>query len=127
MVALNAARAAARQAIESIYYEGSCTIVEYQEITDEITKITRVEEVAVIENQPCKLSFEKINAAVQTETAAAISQGVKLFIAPEIKVKSGSKIIVNWCGETHEYSCSGEPAIYPTHQEIQLELFRGWA
>lgn len=127
MVALNAARAAARQAIESIYYEGSCTIVEYQEITDEITKITREEEVAVIENQPCKLSFEKINAAVQTETAAAISQGVKLFIAPEIKVKSGSKIIVNWCGETHEYSCSGEPAIYPTHQEIQLELFRGWA
>ena len=127
MVALNAARAAARQAIESTYYEGSCTILEYQEITDEITKITREEEVAVIENQPCKLSFEKINAAVQTETAAAISQGVKLFIAPEIKVKSGSKIIVNWCGDTYQYSCSGEPAIYPTHQEIQLELFRGWA
>lgn len=127
MVAINAARAAARKAIESTYYEGSCTILEYQEITDEITKITREEEVAVIENQPCKLSFEKINAAVQTETAAAISQGVKLFVAPEIKVKSGSKIIVNWCGETHEYSCGGEPAIYPTHQEIQLELFRGWA
>lgn len=127
MVAINAARAAARKAIEDAYYEGTCTVVEYQEITDETTKITREEEIAIIEDQPCKLSFEKLNAAVQTETAAAITQGVKLFVAPEIKVKSGSKIIVNWCGETHEYSCSGKPAIYPTHQEIQLELFRGWA
>lgn len=124
---LEAARKAARKAIEAIYYEAACTIVEYTDVTNETTKITRQEEVTVYENQPCKLSFEKLNAVVQTDTAAVIAQGAKLFIAPEIKVNGGSKIIITWMGETHEYSCSGEPAVYPSHQEIMLEMFRGWA
>lgn len=125
--ALAAARNAARTAIEALYYEGTCTILEYQSVTNESTKITRQEAVTVYQDQPCKLSFEKLNAVVQSDTAAAISQGVKLFLAPEIKVNGGSEIVVTWMGETHEYSCSGEPAVYPTHQEIMLEMFRGWA
>ena len=123
--AIEAARKAARKAIESTY-EGLCSIVEYQSYTDE-DKITRQKEVTVIENQPCKLSFEKLNAVVQTETAAAISQGTKLFISPEIKVNGGSKLIVVQNGVTTEYSASGEPAVYDSHQEIMLELFKGWA
>ena len=89
--------------------------------------MTHEEEIAVIEDQPCKLSFEKLNAVVQTETAAAIAQGLKLFLAPEIHINGGSKIVVTQNGVTGEYSTSGEPAIYPTHQEIMLELFKGWA
>lgn len=57
-------------------------------------RMSREKEVAVIENQSCKLSFEKLNAVVQTETAAATAQGVKLFLAPEIRVNSNSKIVV---------------------------------
>ena len=125
--ALEAARQAARNAIESLYYEGACSIVEFQDVTDSETKITRQTEVTVLENQPCKLSFEKLDAANQTEAGAAIVQGAKLFLAPEIKVKEGSKIVVTQFGETHEYSCSGDPAVYPSHQEIMLEVFRGWA
>lgn len=126
MVRLIAARNAARKAIESTY-EGVCSIVEYKAVTDEETKITRQAEVTVLENQPCKLSFEKLNAVVQTETAAAISQGTKLFISPEITIKGGSKIVVVQNGITGEYSASGEPAVYSSHQEIMLELFKGWA
>lgn len=124
--AIEAARTAARKAQE-IFYEGTCTVIEYKNLTDEASKITRQKEVAVLENQPCKLSFENLNASAQTETAAAISQGLKLFLAPEIKVNSGSKIVVTQNGVSEEYSASGVPAIYPTHQEIILELFRGWA
>ena len=80
----------------------------------------------MLEGQPCKLSFEKLAAVVQTETAAIASQGIKLFLAPEIMVKSGSKIIVTQDGVTSEYSTSSQPAVYCTHQEIVLELFRGW-
>lgn len=126
MKALEAAQKAARKAIESTYYTGVCTIIEYQEVTDE-NKITRQEEVTVIENQPCKLSFEKLNAVVQTDTAAAISQGTKLFISPEVVVNAGSKIVVEQNGVKTEYSASGEPAVYPSHKEIMLELFKGWA
>lgn len=125
--ALEAARKAARAAHEALYYRGVCTVVEYQDITDDTTKITRQEEVTVLEDQPCNLSFEKLDSAVQTDTAAAISQGLKLFIAPEVTIKSGSKIIVTQNDITGEYALSGVPAIYPDHQEITLELFKGWA
>lgn len=123
---LTAAQKAARKAIESTY-SGVCTIVERRDVRDEKTKITRKSEVVVTQNQPCKLSFESLKAVVQTETAAAISQSTKLFLAPEIKVNGGSKIIVKQNGVTTIYSESGEPAVYPSHQEIMLELFEGWA
>lgn len=124
---LTAAQKAARKAIESTY-SGVCTILERRDVRDEKTKITRKnEEVPVVENQPCKLSFEKLNAVVQTDTAAKLTQGTKLFIAPEIKIKPGSKIIVEQNGTTTEYSASGEPTVYFSHSEYMLELFKGWA
>lgn len=123
---LEAARKAARRAQEAMY-EGLCTIVEYHTVRDEKTKLSEEREVVVMENLPCKLSFEKLDAASPTETATAISQGVKLFLSPEVRVNSGSKIIVTQNGITGEYSASGVPAVYATHQEIVLELFRGWS
>lgn len=124
--AMEAARKAARRAQEATY-EGLCTIYEYRDVTDEKTKLSSEEEVAMIEDQPCKLSFEKLNSVVQTETAAVQAQGVKLFLAPEIAVGSNSKIVVTQNGITNEYSASGIPAVYSTHQEITLESFRGWS
>lgn len=115
-----------RKALEQTYM-GVCTIIEYHEVTDEVTKESSEEEVAVVKEQPCSLSFETIAAASQTETAAAITQGVKLFLSPDIRVKSGSKIIVTQDGVTDEYSVSGKPAVYSTHQEIMLELCGRWA
>ncbi len=119
------AREAARRAIESTY-EGICSIVEYGDILDEQTKITSQGEVTILEGQPCRLSFEIISAAHQSDTAASVSQKTKLFVSPEIMVNSGSKIVVTQNGLTTEYSASGEPAVYFSHQEIMLELFRGW-
>lgn len=124
--AVKAARKAARQAQEASY-EGLCTIIEYRDVKDEKTKLSSEKAVVVAENQPCKLSFEKLNAVVQTDTAAAMAQGTRLFLAPEITVNSGSKIVVIQNGVAEEYSASGKPAVYPTHQEIMLELFEGWA
>lgn len=123
---LEAAKIAARKALESTY-EGECTIIEHQDVKDEITKLSREEKVVVLQGQPCKLSFEKLAAASRTETAAAVSQGVKLFLAPEIRVNSGSRIVVTQNGVTNEYCASGEPAVYNTHQEIILELAERWA
>ena len=124
--AVKAAGKAARRAQEAAY-EGICTIIEYRSVTDERTKLSSRKKITVLENQPCRLSFEKLSTASQTETAAAVSQGVKLFLAPEIRVNSGSKMAVTQNGVTGEYSASGEPAVYDTHQEIVLELFRGWS
>lgn len=122
---LEAARKAARRAQEATY-EGFCTIVEYRTERNEKTKLSEEKEMVVEESLPCKLSFEKLNTASQTETATAVFQGVKLFLAPEVRVSSGSKLVVTQNGVTEEYCASGKPAIYPTHQEIILELFERW-
>ena len=119
-------KGAARKAVESTYY-GACDIIEYGSVKDKKSGITRQEEITVLQNQPCKLSFEKIAAAVGSDTGAAVTQGVKLFIAPDIEVKSGSKITVTQNGVTAEYSASGEAAVYESHKEIMLELWKGWA
>lgn len=125
--ALEAARKAARKAIEKTYYTGLCSVVERRNVRDEQTKITHKSEVTVIENQPCKLSFEKLDATAQTETAASLTQGTKLFLPPNVEIKAGSKIIVEQDGVKNAYSASGVPAVYPTHQEIILALFERWA
>lgn len=77
---------------------------------------------------PCRLSFKTINSTNQNDNAAsAVVQIVKVFLAPEIKVKPGSKLTITQNDVTTEYKCSGKPAFYSTHQEIVLELFKGWA
>lgn len=100
---------------------------EYGGQTDPATHITSHGERLVLENQPCRVSFGSLSAASENSDAAAVKQSVKLFISPDVSVKSGSKITVTQNGVTTEYAASGVPAVYPTHQEIMLELFRGWA
>lgn len=120
--ALEKARKAARRAIESTY-EGQCTVIGYKSETDNNTGLTNQDEAVILKDQPCKLSFEKAEATSQKEMAATASQGVKLFLAPEIKLSAGSKITVTQNGITSEYQASGTPAIYGTHQEIMMELW----
>jgi hypothetical protein len=115
-----------RKAIESLY-TGKCVITEYKEVKDLVTKITKYKTIDVLTNQPCKLSFQRINSITQTEDAANVTQIAKLFIAPEIRVQPGSKITVLQNGVTTEYKNSGEPAYYDSHQEVILELFKGWS
>lgn len=116
----------ARKALESLY-NGKCTITEFQKVTKE-NKSTGFVETVVLDNQPCRISFSSTNSTTSTETgASALVQVVKLFIAPDIIVKPGSKIAVTQNNVTTEYQNSGQPAFFHTHQEILLELFKGWS
>lgn len=124
--AISKARIEARKAIEQLY-EHTCTVVEYAKVKDTITKITSNKEIIVLENQPCKLSFSTVKSSEQTESVNQVAQVIKLFIAPEVTVKEGSKIIITYNGRVSEYKDSGVPSVFPTHQEIVLELFKGWA
>lgn len=114
------ARKSHRKAIES-QYEHYCNIKEYQSIKDPVTKVTSKKEVIVLENQPCRLSYESVKQANQTESNATVQQIIKLFISPEIEIKEGSKIFVTHEGKTEEFKHTGKPAVYFSHQEIILE------
>lgn len=124
--AIETARKAARKALESTY-EGVATVVEYKKVMNEETKLIELGEVVVLEEQPCKLSFSKLEATKQNNSSASVTQVTKLFISPNITINPGSKITVTQTGITTDYTCSGVPAVYPTHQEIVLELFERWS
>lgn len=117
---------AARQAVES-QYDGICNIIEHQKVKDPKTKKSNFIENIVKEEQACKVSYEDIYVNTETETQSKVVTKIKLFIAPELDIKPGSKIVVTQKGRTTEYKNSGEPAIYDTHQEIMLEKFKEWA
>ena len=116
----------ARKAIESLY-DDTCTITEHQKV-QKANKSTGFEEIVVLENQPCRLSIKTVNSTNQTETgASALTQTIKVFLAPEVQVKPGSKLTITQNQVSAEYKSSGKPAHYYTHQEIVLELFKGWS
>lgn len=114
-----------RKVLEKLY-DGAMDVIEYQKVTKE-NKTTGFEEVKVLEAQPCRLSFSSFPAANETDVSAKITQSVKVFLAPEIEVKPGSKLTVTQNGITTAYKSSGVPAVYASHQEVQLELFDGWS
>ena len=116
----------ARKAIESMY-EGTCTITEHQKVQKD-NKSTGFQDVIVQEDIPCRLSFKTINNTNPNEnSASALVQVTEVFLAPEIVVKPGSKLTITQNGVTTDYKSSGIPATYSTHQEIVVEIFKGWA
>lgn len=110
-----------RDVIES-QYKGTCTITEYQNVKDPVTKITALTPVDVVTDQKCRISYQKFPQAEQSETTDNIVQVVKLFISPDIIIKPGSKINVTQNGVTETYESSGKPAVYEHHQEVILKL-----
>lgn len=123
---ISKARVEARKAIESLY-EDICTVYEKKNVTDPITKLTKTEDVEVLKEQPCKVSFSSIKATEEKSNVATVSQVVKLFISPDVSIRPGSKIAVTRKGKTTEYASSGQEANFSTHKEIVLELFKEYA
>lgn len=124
---VQAARKAARSVFEKYHYDGTATVSEWGKVKDKESGLTKQGEVILLENQPCHLSKESSAPAEQTVSAAQVSQTVKLFIAPDIQIKAGSKITVTQAGITAMYTHSGKSTVYDTHQEILLDLFEKFA
>lgn len=110
-----------RDALESLYV-GKCTITGMTEVTDPETFITTFSEQTICENEPCRVSFSGLTAAVKSDTVSSVEQVIKLFIRPELVIPAGSKVTVTQNGKTAVYVSSGEPAVYTNHQEIILNI-----
>ena len=105
------------------------TVYQNQKVTDPVTHITDFREVPVLEDQPCKLSFETL-AAAEGDPAAAVSQAVKLFLSPDVTVPAGCRVVVTRPNETERvltYTSSGLAGMFHNHQEISLVPESRWA
>lgn len=119
---------AQRKALERLWKD-RCTVYHRVKVTDPKTKLTDFEEKPLLQDQPCKLSFETLNST-DGDHVATVAQSVKLFISPDVEIPAGCKIVVtrfNDLERTFTYSRSGEPGIFTNHQELMLEPFKGYA
>lgn len=102
---------------------GKCTIYEYETITDPLTFQSTQKQVAVVVDEPCRLSYNHEQATNIQSGAAVVSQSITLFIRADLVIKPGSIIEITQHGITTKYKGSGKPAIYTNHQQIVLELY----
>ncbi|MCD7997417.1 MAG: hypothetical protein LUH21_09305 [Clostridiales bacterium] len=115
-----------RKAVEATY-DGTCRIYGMQSVKDPVTKVTSQEEVLKQEEIPYHLSYSNTAPAAGSDMVTAVAQTIKLFLAPEPVVPPGSRIEVTQQGRTESYVQSGKAAVYSSHQEILLELWRDYA
>ena len=111
----------------SALWTGRCTIYEFQDVTDPFTHQTTQREVAILEDEPCRLSYRYEQSTNIRSGAAVVSQSIKLFIRPDLTINPGSVIEITQHGVTCKYKGSGQPAVYCNHQEIILELYNNEA
>ena len=114
-------------AIKSLWRGKYTVTVRNNDTTDENTGRVVVGEVDTYTDEPCRISFDTVNATQPENNAANIVQSITLFIDRAVVIPEGSKITVTQNGATAVYEKSGKPAVYSTHQEIPLEIFKGWA
>lgn len=110
----------ARKDIEKLYID-TCSIYEFQKVTDPETHITNMQEVLVHENVPCKISH-KTTAYSEAGISSVLTLASSLIINPDIVIAPGSKILVTRDGVTTAYKNSSEPARYINYQKVMLEL-----
>jgi len=114
-----------RKAIES-RYDNTCSIYVYADVFDEDTKQTRRERTLLLEDQPCRLSYQTQAFASLVSTQAdgvpSSYQSVKMFIAPELDIPENSEIEVERSGRLLKFKRSSVPVIHTNHQEVMVEV-----
>ena len=105
---------------------GRCTVYLKSSETDEATGREHTVDKAVIEDEPCRISFENVDKTQSELNASKTFQKVVLYISPYIDIPAGSKIVVTQHDKTYAFHKSGVPAVYMHHQEIPLELEKEW-
>ena len=106
-----------------------CTIIAWQKVKDPVSKLTDFQEVELATAEPCLLSFEKLEPAAGGDVSAK-AQGVKLFLSAAVQIPAGCKIVVHRLTAPERefiFAASGEAAVYASHQEVYLSLWKGWA
>lgn len=108
-------------------FEGSMDVFEKRPFKDPHTKATVPgKEVKVLEDIPCRISFDSFPSSDSSTGLPTAERAVKLFCGPDIDVSPGSKIVVTQDGITETYSYSGTAAKYCSHTEINLKRWEGW-
>lgn len=117
-----------QKALEQMWRD-RCTVYHRVKVTDPATGLTDFVEQPLLEEEPCKLSFETLGEN-GGDHVATVSQTVKLFLRASAVIPAGCRIVVRrenepqrqWC-----YAKSGEAGVFSHHQELFLVPFERYA
>lgn len=118
--------AAYKKAIQSLW-DGRATVTVLDGALNPANGRTEPVERVTAADQPCRIIHNTVKSTEPDNEAALVAQTVTLLIDPSVDIPEGSKITVTQNGVTKDYERSGKPAVYTCHQEIPLELWKGWA
>lgn len=115
------------QDIKSLW-RGKCTVTVCRSVSDgETNRTVQVEEPIYID-EPCRISYTTETTTERTDDGAhRKKQSIVLFVDKALSIPPGSKITVTQNDTTAAYEMSGAPSVYSHHQQINLDLFGGWA
>ena len=110
------------------FYIDRCNVYE-SVVTDDT--LTSFEKKTVYENIPCRLSTKSYlfgeNAGSENKNTLKISKKIKLFFPPQYKIKPGSRVEVFHMGEVAVLGKSGDMNLYPSHNEVMVEIIKNYA
>ena len=115
-----------KKAIQRLW-TGKATVYVRVGALNPTTGRTEQTEQASATEQPCRLSHKTVKNTEPAEAAAQVTQTTVLYIDPSVEIPEGSKVTVTQNGVTRDYGRSGTPAVYTSHQDVPLELWKGWA
>lgn len=115
-----------KKAVRSLW-TGRASITVRNGMPNEDTGRTEPVERVMVTDEPCRLSYTTVKSTEPDGEAARVAQAVTLYLDPSVEIPEGSKITVTQNGVTADYGRSGKAAVYTCHQEIPLELWKGWA
>ena len=109
-----------RKKIEELYTH-KCTITSVMAVKDPVKTTTVMEDIETYKDIPCRISFN-LQKVDEKELVNSSESVVKLFVAPDVLMKEGSKVIATVNGVVTQYECSTTPFLYPTHNEYLLKF-----
>lgn len=115
-----------KRAIQRLW-TGKAAITVREGVVDEATGRTGPVERVTASDLACRISFATVRSTEPDEEAARVVQAVTLYIDPSVEIPEGSKITITQNEVIGDYECSGKAAVYTCHQEVPLELWKGWA
>jgi len=108
-------------------WTGTATVTVLEGALNPLNGRTEPTERVTIQDEACRISHDTVKSTEPDNEAALVAQSVTLYIDPSVEIPEGSKITVTQNGVTRDYVRSGKPAVFTSHQEVPLELFKGWA
>jgi hypothetical protein len=113
--------------IYSTMYTDRFDVIRYEQVeNDDGTTGLEMQDVPVIQDIPCRISFEKADASHNgKDDSNPIYMDLKIFCAPEHDIEKGDTLVVRRISDIGEVmhiykGIASLATVYPSHKEIGL-------